>query len=60
MNDTPNGPKGKETEELEIIDPYDGEPLDGDGCQTLIVLKETKPIVENKWLRNNIFAQQVL
>ena len=48
---TPNNPKGKETklEELEIVvRPYDGGPLDSDGRQTLIVLKESTPIVEKK------------
>ena len=61
MNDTLDDPKGKETKtevddprgkeaetkELEILGFYDGE--------TLIVLKETTPNVEKKWLWKNIF-----
>ena len=51
VKDTPDDPKGKETEaeteELEIIGPYDG--------KTLMVLKGTTSPIGNKWLRNNIF-----
>ena len=55
MKDSPYNNKGKETEESEVVDPYYWEPLDDDGCQTLIVLKEITPTIKKKWLRNNIF-----
>lgn len=48
MKDTPNDPKGKETEteELEIVGLYDGD--------TLMVLKEATPTLEKKWSWKNI------
>ena len=48
MKDIPDGPKGKETQEVEDVAPVDG-------LKTFIVLKEITPTVENKWSRNNIF-----
>ena len=50
VKDTLDDPKGKETEELEIDGPYDGE--------ALTVLKETKSAIEKKWLQNNIFCSR--
>ena len=51
MKDTLDDPKSKETEaeteELEIIGPYEGE--------TLMVIKQTTSTTEKKWLQNNIF-----
>ena len=43
MPNTPNDPKGEETEQVEEFGPEDviGKPLDGNGCEILIVLKKT-------------------
>ena len=43
VKDTPNDPKGNDTEEVEELGPMEG-------LESLMVLKVTSPTIEKKWL----------